>query len=482
MKKQTFGVILILCLFFVICSCSRQQPDGGGAALNEETESKVSTVETESKESSVQAAREETGDPDAEKKWLIPYGNTKKGFYDNMGDTFCGPDYIDIRKLSTYDAARDSSRYVPMYLALIGGTTTSGDDAPAEDAPSYRLFSEDGSYISEEEYGYVFADKDGVICMETYDSDSFVKCDFDGNVILTSGDIMKANAGKFSKASEYEWNSLCYDGGVYTIYINGVLYDMDPVSLKVTGKHEDTFYVDLPDGSRLFIDEEVSKGKLFDNTGKLIRTFDGITGAKANMYGFETFVFDAENDRFYENVYDCAGRQLYSAAETDVSVFDTCHVIAGYVEDEAAAEALKFCAFSDNMCLFDMVTGKILYLPDTGYCYTMNTADGHADLPYIQAVDYNGEDCFRLIDMDLNIVMEGEGTTIPVQDRINNLWYLVVEKEDRFSLFDRELTLVADKLKAIPEIYGSILSVTNGSETEGIKNGTVFFRYEEEEL
>jgi len=464
------------------------------------------------------------------------------GFLNDQGQMVTDPVYSDINQLSYYDTTMPEGRlvYIPMYAAAgrlkaketedAAGETEEADAAETDEyeepfvSSTFRLISQNGSYVSEREYESLSGYEDGVLCLEKWDSDGMEYRGFDGKLLFTDQEIRESVSKDLGKeaAEQINWSCFRSEGGYYMVLIRDNYYLIDrktmelkdggyssvePVwngMIKATAAVEDgqdiwyrsllldqklnvlipADYSDLivlDNENILALKPDEQAADLYDKNGKLLRKIDGISYAYRTVYGFSAQL--ESGNTYIEASYTNDGDLLHMAPGDVTELSPREFSVLALKGKKTDGKAFVYQEEGSGLLLYQLETGATKQLDQYVYMYPMYTGESAAQLPYMIA-SYSEETAteyhqhFALIDNDLNTVYEGTGYIQAQLDPVENTWYLIHYYEDNSAaVMNDQLKVIAENVRGDISICGGMLVTVQDQITEARKiGGDICFR------
>jgi len=447
---------------------------------------------------------------------------TKKGFFDAGGRLVTDPIYQGITTMSYMDNDTYEMISVPMYLmAVIPEGIASEADVPETGNVLYRIASLDGSFVSEKEYASVRQMPGGIMCSEAYDGSRMDFFDYKGHLLFTDEEILAANPDLITSQTSVDWYSLYMSEGFLRLSIDGEYWLLSGSSLAVCGGPFD--YVDgfrgetciMTSGQKYgLIDRNMepilepeydiivrsAEGTfaaykesdktvwIFNSRGKLLGGAANVSGVTTAPYGFRITSSPSSLEQNWK-LYSATGEVLYDSSTFSETVFDSiisapCSVDENgrYVPDYSILEP-------DGYYLYDYKTDRSAFVEGANYL-SCSTGRSYFDeaLPYLWAyhMDFTNQGPeithFRLMNKDLETLMEEDGSIEMIHDYVTGKYYLAVSLTGNASsartLYDSSLTPVAEDLpEDFSVIDDLIVSVKDTCTEARDMSGNLVFRY-----
>lgn len=438
-----------------------------------------------------------------------------KGFFTEDGTLVTDPSYSDITRLSWWDSETHSEILIPMYEYTVRSEEIWNEEYDYYDAESIKKFvTTDGKAVSDKEYGVISGKSAGVMCLDSYDSAEFDFFDYEGNLLFTEKDVLKANPEIVDK--EIYWPSLDMNGDFITLDVDYDTYVLDGETFKIiSGPYRSigsfingtatAFIGDngcvidsdmnlvIPDKYsyvlRLSNGNFAAKGydgitTVFNPDGKEIaRTAGGSSGMNVTSYGFEESDYDSVNHVSHNMYYDCDGKLLFDD-ETGLFYSNTGNSILSGLGDLRADGTLEPSSDAQGVLLVNIVTGKQKYFEGYGSANPFYTLESQADIPFMTLYTIGEryeEDSCLIIDMDFNVVYEGTGGNYAKQDEVTGNWYIVQYdnwEDNKYTVYNDRMELYAKDIESFNSISNGLITRTTEKYFEALKpDGTVVFRY-----
>lgn len=438
-----------------------------------------------------------------------------QGFFTADGTLLTDPVFSDIRRLTWWDSVTHADMLLPMFAVTIGTEEVYNEEYDGYDAVSrLRFVTSDGKVMSEKEYGVIDGRRGGVICLDSYDSDSMDFFDFEGNLLFTEKDILKANPELTEK--EVYWSSTDRTGDRMTVCADGQTYILDGNNFRIisgpysmVNLQEDGTSVVYLDENQGVLDHELdaviptvydyvvrlANGNyaavdydhittVFTADGKEIaKTAGGKTGITGTVYGFEEFDYDYENSVSRTRYYDCDGKLLFYDENGlfNSSLGNSILSAVGNLKEDGTIEPADD---AEGVLLTDIVTGRKKYIEGYGSANPFYTIESQANIPYMHLYTIGeryDEESFMIIDTDFNTVMEGKGGCYARQDELTGEWYIIRYEDyqtEEYSVYTGKMEPYAENVKYFDTVEGGLITRTTDDFFEALsRDGNAVFRY-----
>ncbi len=420
-----------------------------------------------------------------------------QGFFDEQGRLVTDPVYNEIEQIQYYDSSSGEEILLPFYrIAKYDSDAVIGEnewDLPSE-AVHQQFVSLDGSVVSEE-YSYISAMQDHLLCKKAYESKDFIITDLEGKEVMSRRKMDQANGGTISEKADpaYGVTDIAYGDGFFLIYLSDGYYyanaetgrltygpydyavpfrngkalvrhpDQTAGVIDTTGKELIGSWYDeaniLANGNILASDQEGTD--LFDGTGSLLKKFRDIGKTFDTKWGFIARpAIDSERNGTI--CYDCDGNLLFSDEEGVYEV-DYHLPIFSIRGDPADADASMASENGSGLWVGNLLTGKSVFLDKMEYVNAFQTMYGYVDVPYFESNYYDPENdrmSNLVLNDELETVLETDQYVIPIRDGVSGGWYFALSgiSSDRCTVIDMDLKEIMET-DALPSAYGGIFVV-----------------------
>lgn len=455
------------------------------------------------------ALYENFGDGDS---YIAGYMN---GFFTPDGTILTDPVYSDITRISRWDSEEGTEVFLPVYEYTVSTEEFWNEEYDYLDATvTMKFAAADGSFVSEKTYGVISGQKDGILCLDSYDADAFDFYDCSGKLLFTEKEIIRANPA-FDDGLTY-WSSICRDGRFLTVGREEGTYILDSSSFELlagpfesVGEFKDGTSLIFGENGEFLIDEEMNKiipegydyilrlengnfaGRGYDGTvtvlshegAEITKVPGGSSGISTSGYGFLVSDYDSESGQSSTMYYDFNGELLFADEEGVFNNNSGSSIISG-IGNLNPNGTLSPTFDAGGVMLIDVVTGKKKYFKDFGNANPFYTMESQADLPYMALYtigDRYEDDAYIIIDRNMNIVKEGNGGCYAVLDESEGKWYIVCfenYENAEFDIYTDTMEPYAEKVKNFTSVSGGLITRTTDSCFEADKpDGTAVFRY-----